>query len=157
MDAEIGTAPANVAAHRIVDVLVRRLGVGFEQANRRHDLSGLAVAALGHAQFNPGALHRTAYGVGFLVLNRRYLLALQRRDGRDARACGLAVDMDSAGTAQSHAAAKLGAGHTQLIAQHPEQRRVVSSFYGLLFSVDRECWHSGSGGVVLWGYRRGMR
>lgn len=155
MDTKVGAAPANIAAHRIVDVLVRRLGVGFEQANRRHDLSGLAVAALGHAQLDPGALHRTAYGVCFLVLNCRYLLALQRRDGRDARACGLAVNMNRAGTAQSHAAAKLGAGHTQLIAQHPKQRRVISSFYGLLLSVDRECWHSGSGGVVLWGYRQG--
>ena len=155
MDAEVGTAPANIAAHRIIDVLVRRLGVGFEQTNRRHDLPGLAVAALGHAQLNPGALHRTPYGVCFLVLDCRYLLALQRRDGRDARACGLSVNMNRAGTAQSHAAAKLGAGHTHFIPQHPEQRRVISSFYGLLFSVDRECWHSGSGGVVLRVYRQG--
>ena len=38
---------------------------------------------------------------------------------------GDAVDVDGAGAAQRHAAAELGAGHAQHVAQHPEERRVA--------------------------------
>src|SRR5213075_1533087 len=48
-----GSAAANVAGHRIVDVGVARLRLGGEQRARRHDLTGLAVAALRHVQRKP--------------------------------------------------------------------------------------------------------
>ena len=39
----------------------RGLGVaGFRQVDGRHDLAGLAVAALGNVFLNPGLLHRDA-------------------------------------------------------------------------------------------------
>src|SRR5438034_802169 len=43
-------------------------------------------------------------------------------DRGHARARGLTVDMDSAGTAQRHAATELGPGHSKRIAQHPQKR-----------------------------------
>ncbi len=72
-DAGIGGAAADVAAHRGIDVGIGRRGILFQQRRRRHDLSGLAVAALRDLQFDPGRLHRLG------------LLALQALDGRDLR------------------------------------------------------------------------
>ena len=37
----------------------------------------------------------------------------------------LSVHVDRTGAAQRHAAAELGAGHVEVVAQHPEQRRVA--------------------------------
>src|SRR5262249_21012678 len=47
-DPQIGPAAADVAGHRTVDVGVGRMRVLGEQRRRRHDLAGLAVAALRH-------------------------------------------------------------------------------------------------------------
>ena len=55
---DIGRAAADVAAHGVVDVGVGRLRVLLEQRRRRHDLAGLAIAALRHLQLDPGGLHR---------------------------------------------------------------------------------------------------
>ena len=55
-DAHIGATAADIAGHRCVDVGIvglRRLG---EQRRRRHDLAGLAVAALDHLEIKPGLL-----------------------------------------------------------------------------------------------------
>ncbi len=72
-DTGIGGASANVAAHGAIDVGIGRRGSFFQQCRRRHDLSGLAVAALRDLQFDPGRLHRLG------------LLALQALNGRDVR------------------------------------------------------------------------
>src|ERR1700738_2548317 len=55
-DALIGAAAANVAAHEVVDISVRRTGLLGEQGDRRHDLSGLAIAALRHVFGDPRLL-----------------------------------------------------------------------------------------------------
>src|ERR1700716_3427931 len=59
-DALIRAASADVAGHRIVDVLIARFGCLREQARRLHDLAALAVAALGTAQSLPSRLHLAA-------------------------------------------------------------------------------------------------
>src|SRR5687768_9677974 len=45
-DARIGAAAADVAVHGGIDVRVRRVRLLLEQRRGRHDLSGLAIAAL---------------------------------------------------------------------------------------------------------------
>src|SRR2546425_7267624 len=55
-DALVGAAAADVG-HRRVDIGVARLRVFPEQRGGRHDLPGLAVAALRHVERRPGALH----------------------------------------------------------------------------------------------------
>src|SRR5687767_6929881 len=52
----IGPAATDVAAHGRIDVGIGGLGVLLQQGNGRHDLAGLAVAALRHVDFHPGAL-----------------------------------------------------------------------------------------------------
>src|SRR5262245_31743809 len=49
-DARIGPAAADVARHCVVDIRVARFRLGCQQRAGRHDLAGLAVAALGHVE-----------------------------------------------------------------------------------------------------------
>src|ERR1035441_3435478 len=54
----IGSAAAEIAGHCRVDILVTRILVVFKEGDRLHDLAGLAVAALWHADFHPCRLYR---------------------------------------------------------------------------------------------------
>src|ERR1700756_2652099 len=56
-NALIGAAAANVAAHEVVDVLIRRSGFLGQQSHGGHDLSRLAIAALRDVFCDPGLLH----------------------------------------------------------------------------------------------------
>src|SRR5690348_1223863 len=62
-DARVGSATANVAAHRLVNVLVRGFRRVFKQRNGSHDLTALAVTALHDVRFHPVVLHSAAHGV----------------------------------------------------------------------------------------------
>ena len=62
--AHVGGAAAQIAAHRLVDLRVGGVGVAAQQGDRRHDLAGLAEAALRHVQFAPGVLHGLPNPVG---------------------------------------------------------------------------------------------
>src|SRR5262249_42491756 len=59
-DALIGAATADIAGHGGVDIGVARLGCLDEQGRGRHDLAGLAIAALHHIEIHPGLLQRLA-------------------------------------------------------------------------------------------------
>ena len=69
-DADIRAAPAHVAVHRLIDVGVGRLRLLLQQRRRRHDLPGLAVAALGDVDLLPRLLHGMR-AVGRQSLDRR--------------------------------------------------------------------------------------
>jgi hypothetical protein len=60
LDLRVGTAAADVAAHRAIDLRVGRLRRPIEERRRRHHLPGLAVAALRHIDFDPRSLYRVA-------------------------------------------------------------------------------------------------
>src|SRR5260370_11997021 len=62
-DPHVRGAAAEVAAHRLLDLLVVRPGSGLEQRDRAHDLTALAVAALHDVFVDPGLLHGAAGGV----------------------------------------------------------------------------------------------
>ena len=97
-------------------------GCSFEQRDRAHDHAGLAVAALRHLLGDPGFLQRMT------AIGRK---ALDRDDGAAdplghvhlAGAFGLAVEQHGAGAAFLDAAAVLGSGQAEGVAQHPQQRR----------------------------------
>src|SRR5687767_11863799 len=61
-DPQIGTAAADVAIHRGIDLYVGWLVVGAEQRGGRHNLAGLTVAALRHVDFSPRDLQRVVAG-----------------------------------------------------------------------------------------------
>ena len=54
----IGSATAQVAGHRVVDVCIRWVGNFAKQRRSGHHLAGMTVTALRYLQFEPGLLHR---------------------------------------------------------------------------------------------------
>src|SRR5215207_5237277 len=57
-NAVVGGAAADIAAHRRVDVRIGRFAILGQEADSRHDLPGLAIAALRHVELDPGVLNR---------------------------------------------------------------------------------------------------
>jgi hypothetical protein len=135
-NAQIGPAAADVAGHRVVDIGIRRMRVARKQRRSRHDLARLAVAALNDLAVEPGLLDLGARRCRADRLDRRDLRGANAVDIGDAGTGGDAIDMHGAGAAQRHAAAELGAGHAQHVAQHPEERRVAVHIYALCVPID---------------------
>ncbi len=144
LDAHVGPATADVAVHRRHDLIVRGIRRAREQRRAAHDLSGLAVAALRHVDLFPGAL------CGVIAVGR------QPFDGGDPPAAHLAgrhragpgrdaVEMNGAGAAEAAAAAELGADQIEVIAQHPEQRRlrINVELDGAVVDGERNHGHAG--------------
>src|SRR6267142_2399939 len=141
-DSDIRAAAADVSRHGGVDVAIGRVRLGGEQRRCGHDLAGLAIAALRHLQLDPGLLDLLARGGGTDSFDRSDALAGRGRDRRDARAHRLAIKMDRARAAQSEAATEFRAGHSEHVAKHPEQRRVVVDIDAAGFAVDcQRMWH----------------
>src|ERR1700733_368311 len=131
-NALIATAPADVAFHRFADLIVGWLLVAGQQRRRRHDLTSLAIAALRHTEFAPRLLDRVLT-LGVKTLDGGNGLAGDIRHGDDAGAGRLAVKVDSAGPAESDAAAELRSSQAERVAQVPQERhRRIAVEYALL-------------------------
>ena len=131
LDAAVSAATADVAAHGSVDVSIAGVLVAGQQSRSAHELTRLAVTALGHIVLDPGFLQGVAVVFG-QALNRGHFRAGHRSQGGGAGTHRLAVDVHGTSTAQSGAATKLGAGHAEFITQDPQQRGV-----GLGLGADR--------------------
>src|SRR5262249_14332170 len=89
---------------------------------------------------DPRALHRVLAG-GRQALDRRDGVARGAADRRDARAHGVAVEVHGARTAQRLAAAVLGAGEAEQVAQHPQERHGLVGVDLAQDAVDAELDH----------------
>ena len=69
--------------------------------------------------------------------------SLDHRHRRDAGADRVAVDVHGAGAAGRDAAAELGAGQLEMLAQHPQQRRVAVHSHLFALTVEDEGGHGG--------------
>src|SRR3954447_23541651 len=108
-DVRIGGAAADVAAHELGDVLIRRGVALLEQRHRGHDLTGGAIAALERVLFDERALHRVQLAVVGKALDRRHLVALARCGEGETREHPTAVHPDRARAARALVAALLRA------------------------------------------------
>src|SRR5437879_6605469 len=133
-DALVGAAAADVR-HRGVDVGVARAAVLGEQRCRGHELAVLAVAALRHVLGDPGPLHGVA-PARRQPFDRGHALPGHRRDRHHAGAHRSAVEMYGAGAALGDPASELRAGETEVVAQHPQERRVGRTVHALWLAVD---------------------
>src|SRR5437016_8951868 len=135
-DALVRAAAADVG-HRRVDVGVGGMRSFREQRRGGHDLPRLAVAALRHVFLDPRALHgvRAVLGEAF---DRGHPFAGDGGHGQYAGARRDAVQVDGAGAALGDAAAELGAGEPERVAQHPEERRVGGDVDRFALAVDGE-------------------
>ena len=132
---EIRAATADVAVHRAIDVGVGRPGRRGQQRRSRHDLAGLAVAALRHVDLLPRNLQRMrpVRGEPFECRDRRV------RRGRHRRLAGAnraAAHVHGARAALSDAATELRALQIQHIANDPQQGHVGGHIDRGRFSVD---------------------
>src|SRR5262249_8814709 len=120
--------------------LARRILIAGEELGGLHDLARLAIAALRYLLGDPGLLQGMA-AVGRQPFDGGDRLAFDELDRHRAGAHRLAVDMDRAGPAGGNAAAELGAGELQVLAQDPQERRIAIQCDFLALSIDRECNH----------------
>src|SRR6266704_2746372 len=135
-DSLVGAAAADVR-HRGVDVGVRGVRVLRQQRSGGHDLARLAVPALRDVLRDPGALHRVRAVLG-KAFDRGDALAGDRRHGQHAGARRNAVQVHGAGAALRDAAPELGAGESERVAQHPQQRGVGRDVHGGALAVHGE-------------------
>src|SRR3954464_15837234 len=105
----VGGAAADVAAHELGDVLIRRGVALLEQLHRGHDLTGRAVAALEGVVLDERPLHRVKLAVRRQALDRRDLVPLAGDRERQAREHPSAIHPDRAGAARALVAALLRA------------------------------------------------
>src|SRR5437762_1327695 len=133
----VRAAAADVAAHGIVDVSVRRVGFVGKQRGSGHDLPWLAIAALRNIFLHPGFLHGVA-PIGGKTFDGGHFLARNTRNRGDTGTRRFAVDMHRTSSAKGHATAELRAGHVQRVAEHPEQWHVRADIYGLGLAVQRK-------------------
>ena len=117
-NALIGPAAAYIAGHRFVDVRVRRVRPLSQKRRGAHDLTRLAVAALGHILGDPCFLQRVTQVCG-KAFDRGHFLFTDRGDRHDAGTCRLPVDVDGACPAKRHAAPELCTRHAQGLTQYP--------------------------------------
>src|SRR5262245_32680551 len=147
-DALIGSAAADVAFHRRVDVGVGRPGLLFEHRGGLHDLTALAIAALRDVGLPP------------CLLNGVIGLRAQAFDGHDrlpghaphrelAAARGGPVHVNRAGAAQPLAAAVLRTRQPQLVAQVPQQGHIRLAVELTADAIHIQFDHAFSPGVWL--------
>src|SRR5579859_2088418 len=140
-DPLIRAAPADVAGHRVVDVLIAWFRRLREQTRGLHYLAALAVAALRDSQALPSCLHLPAYRRAADGFNGGDRLAGCGRDRGDARARRDAIQMHSARSAKRHPTSEFRAGETQLIAKRPQEGRIRRHVHRHRLAVDIQGWH----------------
>src|SRR5215469_9546512 len=139
-DALVAAATTDVAAHRAVDLFLRRIPAGRKQRGGLHDLADLAISALRHIEGAPRFLHRVI-ALRIEPLDRGHRASRDVADGGDAGTRRRAVDMDGAGAAQGYATPVFCSGQTQFVPQIPEQWHRWIAIIGLLLAVDAQLDH----------------
>src|SRR5580704_13806814 len=62
-------------------------------------------------------------------------------DGRDAGTRGPPLHVHGTGATKTNSATEFGSREPQLVADHPEQRRIIGTLYGDRLAVEIECRH----------------
>src|ERR1700756_2617139 len=120
-DARVGSAAADIAAHRLINILVGWFWNLGQQHRRAHNLPGLAIAALRHVQLNPRLLQGMRQVSG-QPLDCRYVLSLRSGQRSNTRANRLSCQVYGARSAERHSTAEFCSRQSQRVPQHPQQR-----------------------------------
>src|SRR5712672_4770660 len=139
-DSNVGHAAANTARHHRVDVAVAGIGKILQQRGCLHDLSRLAIAALGNLQLEPRGLQRML-ALRIETFDRRDLCTGDRAKRGNAGSCCASFDMHGASTTKTDSATEFRSCETKLVADYPQQRRVVRTMCRHGAAVEIECGH----------------
>jgi hypothetical protein len=134
LDARIGAAAAEIAGHRMPDLLRRRLRVRGHERGRRDDLAWGAEAALERV----GADERADERMVAEALDRRHLSVAHGVDERDAAERRRAVELDGARAAMALAAGDLRPRQAELVAQRLGQRLADRCLELVVVAVDAQ-------------------
>src|SRR5258708_16228992 len=139
-DALIGSTSTDVG-HGFVDVFVRRLRSPLEQCRGSHDLSRLAIAALGHVNRCPSLLHWMRPRGREALDGDDPVARFHVSDANGAGALHLIIDVHGAGAALSDATAIFRSGEADLLADHPQERRIWFHLHVTNAAIDIELCH----------------
>src|SRR2546421_5119100 len=137
-DVGISGAAAEVAAHPLADLRVAGSVSFFKQSNRRHNLTGRAIAALEGIMGKEGALHGMQLRAFGQSLDGRHLMAFAGDRKRQACQDTSPVDPDRACAAGPLVATLLGADKIQVFAQGVEQACARIEQEGRHLTIDTE-------------------
>ena len=118
-NARIGRASTEVASSRDRYPGRSVLGAGSEAMRRRHDHAGLAIAALGNVEFDPGLLYRMICHCGIAPSIVVTCLPRHAVDRHDAGPHSRTVEVHGAGAASPDAAAELASCQTADVRARP--------------------------------------
>lgn len=136
--AKIRPAATKVAGHGIVDIFIAGIGFVVQQRNGGHNLSALAITALGNLFVNPGLLNRVQFSILSDSLDGGNLFANGSRDGGAAGSDGRSIEVNGAGAALGDAAAEFGSIQSEVIADNPKQGGIFRCLDCVGFAVDGE-------------------
>lgn len=128
-DPVVGATTAQVALHRTLDFLLGGIGSALQQRDCAHDLSGLAVPALGHRVLFPRLLNWVKFLCGEAFDGGDWFVA----DGRDRDAAGtngVVAEVDGTRAAERLPAAVLGSGEADYIADDPKKGHIFRHLDG---------------------------
>src|SRR5579859_4271772 len=134
-DLIVGTAAADVAVERFINICIGWSRGAREQGDRSQNLARLAVAALRNVYLQPRALHGMA-DVARKTFYGGDALARQASRRGNARPGWMPIHQDCTRSTHRDTAAELGAREMESVAQDPEQRNVRSGVDHVRFAVD---------------------
>ena len=135
-DFVIASAATKIARHPFLDFVFARFRVLVEQRLGRDDLTRRADAALKTAVLDEGLLQRMELAVPREPFDGLDALAGAAGSQGQARAHQAPVDDDAAGAADADAAAFLGSGQAQVVAQNLQQQAVGLDLDLMFLAVD---------------------
>src|SRR5271168_3971900 len=142
-DALIGATSTDVAVHDAIYIGIRGMRRLFQQRRGLHDLAGLTIAALRHIHRAPSLLERVI-ALRVEAFDGGDSLAVDVADRRNAGSYGFAVEVDGAGAARGHAAAKFRSGEPEDVSEIPEHRHRRVAVECLRLAIDMQSEHASS-------------
>src|SRR5580704_2301692 len=139
-DSNVGHAAANTARHHRVYVAISGIRKIFQQRRCLHDLSRLAISALRNLQVEPGGLQRML-SMRIEAFNRRDLCLCDCTNRGNARSRCASFHVHRASATKTDSATEFRSCETKLVADYPEQRRVVRTMRRNGAAVEIECGH----------------
>ncbi len=133
LDARVRAAAADVAGHRVPDLVNGRIRIGRDQRRCRDDLTGCAEAALHRV----GANERVDERMVAQAFDRRHLPAYRVCE-RDAREHRHTVDLHRARTAVTFVARDLRPGEADPLPQDRREAHADRSVERMSLAVDRQ-------------------
>src|SRR5215470_54923 len=142
-DFDVAGAAADVAAERGANVVLTRTRIAAQQARRRHDESGRAVAALGAELLVEPALHRRKPAVLAERFDGVDALTVHGRREREARQSRLVVDEHGAGAALAAVTTSFCSSESDDFPQIVQQQQIIGHRVDAAAAVENKLENAG--------------